>query len=48
VMSRLHRGRSKLRKRLAAYAPVPRPADPVDVPSPGLAAAAAPAAPAAA
>jgi RNA polymerase sigma-70 factor (ECF subfamily) len=48
VMSRLHRGRSKLRKRLAAYAPVPRPADPVDVPAPGPAAAPAPAAPAAA
>jgi RNA polymerase sigma-70 factor (ECF subfamily) len=28
VMSRLHRGRSKLRKRLAAYAPAPRPGDP--------------------
>jgi hypothetical protein len=24
VMSRLHRGRGKLRKRLAAYAPAPR------------------------
>ena len=28
VMSRLHRGRSKLRKRLAAYAPAPRSAEP--------------------
>jgi RNA polymerase sigma-70 factor (ECF subfamily) len=52
VMSRLHRGRSKLRKRLAAYAPAPRaaePAQPVRVPAPGpVPAAAAPVAPAAA
>ncbi|HMG61983.1 MAG TPA: sigma-70 family RNA polymerase sigma factor [Streptosporangiaceae bacterium] len=58
VMSRLHRGRSKLRKRLAAYAPAPRaaepaqaaePAPPVRVPAPGpVPAAAAKAAPAAA
>jgi RNA polymerase sigma-70 factor, ECF subfamily len=52
VMSRLHRGRSKLRKRLAAYAPAPRTAEPdqpaaqpaaqppVRVPAPGLAPAA--------
>jgi RNA polymerase sigma-70 factor (ECF subfamily) len=57
VMSRLHRGRSKLRKRLAAYAPAPRsgepdgPAEaPVRMPAPAVAApvAAAPVAPAAA
>jgi RNA polymerase sigma-70 factor (ECF subfamily) len=53
VMSRLHRGRSKLRKRLAAYAPAPRAAEPapppVRVPAPGPApASAAPVAPAAA
>jgi RNA polymerase sigma-70 factor (ECF subfamily) len=40
VMSRLHRGRGKLRKRLAAYAPAPRSAtpaqQPVRVPAPGL------------
>jgi RNA polymerase sigma-70 factor, ECF subfamily len=59
VMSRLHRGRSKLRQRLAAYAPAPRgpeparPASPappaVRVPAPGHApVAAAPVAPAAA
>jgi RNA polymerase sigma-70 factor, ECF subfamily len=56
VMSRLHRGRGKLRKRLAAYAPAPRSAPPakqaVRVPAPGLApvavAPAAPVAPAAA
>jgi RNA polymerase sigma-70 factor (ECF subfamily) len=39
VMSRLHRGRGKLRKRLAAYAPAPRAAgpaeQPVRVPAPG-------------
>jgi len=50
VMSRLHRGRSKLRKRLAAYAPAPRaaePAQPVRVPAPApVPAAAAQAAPA--
>jgi RNA polymerase sigma-70 factor (ECF subfamily) len=36
VMSRLHRGRSKLRKRLAAYAPAPRsgePAGPAEAPA---------------
>jgi RNA polymerase sigma-70 factor (ECF subfamily) len=52
VMSRLHRGRSKLRKRLAAYAPAPRlgePAEaaeaagPVRVPAPAAPAPAAPA-----
>jgi RNA polymerase sigma-70 factor (ECF subfamily) len=57
VMSRLHRGRGKLRKRLAAYAPAPRSAtrsappeqQPVRVPAPGLAPVApAPVAPAAA
>ena len=56
VMSRLHRGRSKLRKRLAAYAPAPRsgeparPAgEPARVPAPVAAAPVpAPAAPAAA
>jgi RNA polymerase sigma-70 factor, ECF subfamily len=53
VMSRLHRGRGKLRERLAAYAPAPRAADPpVRVPAPGPgpvpAASGIPAAPAAA
>src|ERR1700722_1468861 len=32
VMSRLHRGRGKLRKRLAAYAPAPRSATPAPQP----------------
>jgi RNA polymerase sigma-70 factor (ECF subfamily) len=60
VMSRLHRGRGKLRKRLAAYAPAPRSGgsavQPAGVPAPGAVpaepaapvASAAPAAPAAA
>jgi len=48
VMSRLHRGRSKLRKRLAAYAPEPRPAQLAAGPVPAQGAPARPAAPTAA
>jgi RNA polymerase sigma-70 factor (ECF subfamily) len=47
VMSRLHRGRSKLRKRLEAYAPAPGPAQRAAGPVPAQAAPAVPAVPAA-